>query len=81
MSTRFVRRRLIKQYLEIGISVYLSSSESSHWANGSHINVGIREEKQIHSNAVFHTLFRKFLIEGILWGKYCLKQKKPILIP
>ena len=75
MDTRFEMRSLIKQYLEIGISVYLSSSESRHWANCCHINSGIREEKQIHCNTVFNTLFCKFFIEGILWGKYCLEKR------
>lgn len=65
--------------LEIWISVDLSSSESCHWSNGCHINVSIRKEKQINSNTAFYTFFCKFLIKGILWSKYCLKQNIQIL--
>lgn len=60
------------EYLEVGISVDLSACKSSHWSNRCNVNIGIGEQKQIHSHAICNTVFGKFLIKGILRCKYCL---------
>ena len=76
-----IRQRF--QYPEVRVSVDIPSGERCDGPNSCHIYVGVREEKQVHRDAIRHAFLGELLVKVCLWSQDSLKSKqtKPLSHP